>query len=312
MHAETIEEALEILKQVNAKKILVQFPEGLRGKLTDIYSSIEKAGLEPIVCMEATWGACDVRLNEAKVLQCDAILHIGHEDFGVKVDLPVVYVPYYHCVDAVEILKKEFSKLEKFSKIGLVASLQFVKALPNVKKFLEENGKKVFLYRSEQHEGQILGCRVAAATAIAENIDCFLCITAGKFYPLGVALETEKPVFSLDMEKQIITDMSAEKRKVQKIVAWNREKFAEAKNVGILISWKLGQFRLPSVLKEKIERKGKKVYLLAFDEITPEKIDGFQLDFLVNTACPRIGTDDYARYKIPILTYTDLLPILEK
>jgi len=44
-------------------------------------------------------------------------------------------------------------------------------------------------------------------------------------------------------------------------------------------------------LKEELEKKGKEVYILAFDRMMKEKIEGLKFDCLVNLACPRLDEE---------------------
>jgi len=304
-----MEEVIEKLRAINAKRVFVQFPEGLKLKIQEIAKELEKNGFETYLCLESTWGACDVREDEAKRLKCDAIVHIAHSEFGVKADIPVIYYDYFLNGNPVPILEKEFDKLENYQKIGLVTSLQFIPATKKVKEFLEGKGKKIFMGKSpfEKYEGQMLGCRTGAGKALENKVDAFLCVSAGKFYGLGLALDTDKPLLNLDLEKCTIYSIDDVKKKVQKIIAWNKQVFKEAKRVGFLISWKRGQmFGNPSSLKKKLEAEGKEVYLLAMDEISQQKLEGLKLDILVSFACPRISMDDQAKYKIPMLNYYNI------
>lgn len=297
-----MKEAIKKLKRIKAKKILVQFPEGLKLKAQDIAKNLEKEGFEVILCLEPCFGACDVRDEEAKRLGCDAVFNIGHEEFLKKTSLPVVYWEYFIDVNPIPIIKKEFDKIKNFEKIGIVTSIQFVKSVGKIKDFLEENEKKVFVYKTLQYPGQILGCNLEAAKALEKKVDCFLCVSAGKFYGLGLVLETNKPAFCFDLEKKEIYTLEDFKRKIEKIIAWNKVQFKDARRVGILVSWKKGQLKKNFFeLKKKLEKEGKEVYILAMDEITPEKIEGLTLDFLINLACPRIGVDDLEKYRIPVL-----------
>jgi 2-(3-amino-3-carboxypropyl)histidine synthase len=304
-----MEEVIEKLRAINAKRVFVQFPEGLKLRIQEIAKQLEKNGFETYLCLDSTWGACDIREDEAKRLKCDAILHIAHSDFGVKADIPVIYYDYFLNGNPQPILEKEFSKLENYQKIGLVTSLQFIPATKKVKEFLESKKKKVFMSKSplEKYEGQMLGCRAGAGKAMESKVDAFLCVSAGKFYGLGLAMETDKPLLNLDLEKCEIYSINDIKAKVQKIVAWNKQVFKEAKRVGFLISWKRGQmFGNPSALKKKLEKEGKEVYLFAMDEISQQKLEGLKLDIFINFACPRISTDDQDKYKIPMLNYYDI------
>jgi 2-(3-amino-3-carboxypropyl)histidine synthase len=297
--------AVEKMRQLDAKRVFVQYPEGLKLRVQEIAKDLEKAGFEIVVCVEPCYGACDIRDAEAKRLGCDALLHVGHADFGVEAEMPVVFWEYFIDADPVPIIEKEFAKLKPYDKIGIVTSIQFVGAIEKAKKFLESRGKKVFVHKALQHEGQILGCNLEAATKIELDVDCFLCISAGKFYGLGLVMKTEKPMLCLDLEKGTISDMDETKRKIQKTIAWNRAALADAKRVALLVSWKRGQTKQPFEIKKKLEAKGKEVVILAMDEITPEKLVGLRIDAAISLACPRIGIDDLGRYKIPILNFED-------
>jgi 2-(3-amino-3-carboxypropyl)histidine synthase len=299
-----MEEAIKKLKKLKTKRIFVQFPEGITLKIQDIVKELEKNGFEVVLSVERCFGACDVKENEAKTVGCDAILHIGHEPFITKTKLPVVYWEYFIDVDPIPTLEKEFEKLSDFKKIGLITSIQFIKAIPIVKEFLEKKEKKVFAHKSLHHPGQVLGCSLEAAKVIEKDVDCFLCVSAGEFYADGVVLITEKPVFNLDLERKEIYNLEDFRKKIQKIIAWNRAQLKDAEKIGILVSWKKGQMLgNPFKIKEKLEKEGKEAYILAMDEITPEKLEGLKLDFLINCSCPRIGIDDLERYKLPMLNW---------
>jgi len=302
-----MENAIKELKKLKAKRIFVQFPEGIKHKMPEIAKQIENEGFEVVICTEPCYGACDLRDEEAKRIGCDVLMHIGHEPFGVKSKLPVVYWEYFIDVDPIPALEKEFDKLKNYKKIGLITSLQFVKAIPIVKEYLEKKGKKVSVHKTFKYQGQILGCRLDAGKAIEKDVDCFLCISAGEFYGLGMVLQTEKPMLNLDLEKKTIESLEQKKRKIEKIIAWNKSALKDAKRVGVLVSWKLGQLKSTFDVKKKLEKEGKEVFILAMDEITPEKMEGLKLDALVNCACPRVGIDDLERYKIPVVNFTEIV-----
>lgn len=288
-----INKIIEKLKEIKARKIFVQYPEGLKLKIVDISKKLEKEGFEVLVCMEPCYGACDLRDIEAKRLGCDAILHIGHSEFGLESELPVIYWDYKIDVDPIPALEKEFHKLDPYKRIGLLTSLQFVKAMSRVKDYLEKNGKEIFVHKTLKYPGQILGCCVHSAEAIEDRVDAFLYVGAGKFHPLGVAVNVDKPVLSLDLEKNEIISLEEEKMKYLKKKAWHDSQLEDAKTVGILVSWKKGQNRIEEArkLKKELEEKNKEVTILAFDTVTKEKLEGLKFDVLVNMICSRF--DDF-------------------
>ena len=294
-----MEKVIKELKRLKAKKILVQFPEGLKLKIQEIVEKLETQGFEVFLCLERTYGACDIRDEEALRLKCDAILHIGHSSLNLKSKLPVVYWHYYLEANPLKILKKEFPKLRNYKKIGLVYVIQFKPQIKKVKEFFENNGKKVLFLK------QILGCRLDWVKKVESKVDAFMCIAAGKFHALGLALKTKKPVLNLDLEKKKLEKV--EVKKYLKIKSWNKSFLKEAKKIGFLISWKKGQrFGDWERLKRKLEKEGKKVYLLVMDEIDESKLEGLRLDLLVNFACPRIAIDDAFKFKIPILNWDEI------
>jgi len=182
------------------------------------------------------------------------------------------------------------------------------KQFPLQKNFLEKRGKKVFTYKSQKYEGQILGCRHGAGLEVEGDVDAFICISAGKFYGLGLALETDKPMLNLDLERMSIESMDTFKKKIQSLIAWNLATLKEARRVGLAVSWKKGQmFGSPFIIKKKLEDEGKEVFVFAVDELSIPKLEGLKLDAIVNFMCPRVGTDDLDKYKIPIVNYSQLM-----
>lgn len=301
-------DVIKDLKKRGYKRVLIQYPEGIKRRIQETASELERSGIEAVLCLEYTYGACDVRDHEAELLKCDALLHVGHEDFGVRSKFPIYYVDWFIEADPLICLEKNFKQLEKYRRIGLVTSVQFVHMMKPVREWLEARGKKCFSSTHQQYEGQMLGCRVGAGKKVEDEVDCFLCIGAGKFYGLGLALETDKPMLNLDIEMNRIHDMEDVKRKIQKISAWNLSALKDAKRVGLLVTWKRGQmFGSPYIIKKRLEKMGKEVFIFAFDELSIPKLEGLKVDAMVSFGCPRIATDDLEKYRVPFVNFTDLI-----
>lgn len=260
-------------------KLLLQVPEGLKTEVTMLMDSLSKC-CEVILAADPCYGACDLRCEEAKTLGCNAILHVGHVKFykDIKCDMPVIYFPL--TID-VEIPKEEIKKIP-FKRIGLLATVQHAGSLEKIKSSIEESGKEAII------GGEILGCWIANAKRIENDVECFLLIASGKFHAIG--LRTEKPVYVFDPERKRIEEIDkSDEIKRMKVMYARLEKLREAKKVGILLSRKPGQFyENYEKLKEKLEKMGKKVYVLIMDRITNEKLLGIDVDCFINTACPRI------------------------
>lgn len=274
---------------------LLQVPDGLKRKVLKIADELG----DVLIDCESCYGACDIAINEAKTLSCDQIIHMGHSKI-IECDLPVEYYEMRENFD-INPLLKNLNLKEK--RIGLVANLQFLDSLKTIKESLENKGKIVKIGKGKFNPGQILGCDISSAKEIEKDVDAFLHIGSGQFHPLGLALQTEKPVYSLNLEKKEIENLKQLKEKFLKQKYATQALAKDAKVFGILISVKPGQLKLELAKKIKriLEEKGKKTYILVFNEIKPEKLEGLEVDCYINTACPRITIESRTEFKKPIL-----------
>jgi len=290
-------------------RILLQVPEGLKTSAIALAAKLEKEGNEVIVSAEPCYGACDIKVDEAKRLGCQKIVHYGHTRF-VETDFPVEYAEHREKVDVVPILERNCEILKNYKTIGLISSLQFLDTIPQAKAFLESKNHKIIIGETKSakklYPGQVLGCDVSNAISIENKVDAFLFLGCGKFHPLGLALKGSKPIFSLDFEKGRIAKIDDILFRKQKAVAIALAK--DAKTFGILISTKVGQSNidLAKSIKRKLEAKGKTAFMLALDEIRPEKLLGIRADAWVCTACPRIAVENRGEFKGPILNPDEL------
>jgi len=165
-------------------------------------------------------------------------------------------------------------------KVGLLASVQFLHLLEKIK---PEFKKSVI-------GGQVLGCNASNALKIKDKVDCFFLLSEGRFHALEIARKTKKPVYIATGDK--ITEEEITNYE-QKLTA-KKSKFYMAKNLGILISLKPGQYNLPQALKLKKElSKNKNIYLFIDDNININDLENFQgLDMFINTACSRIEANN--------------------
>jgi len=190
--------------------------------------------------------------------------------------------------------KIELDKLPK--KLGLITTTQFLDKTTEIIKYLEKNNKEVFIDKLKQrNEGQLLGCDVGAATKIQDKVDAFLYIGSGEFHPLGVALQTNKEVFTFNPVSGVFSKLNKEEIEKYKISKkLNYVRFLHADNIGIMVSVKPGQYSYRKALeiKEKLDKKGKKCFIFVFDTLDANEMANFPfIDFWVNTACPRIADD---------------------
>jgi len=301
------------LKKRKPKKVLVQLPEGIKQNSVEILETIESLGIEVIFSGETVWGGCSIALQEAEALNVDLIVHFGHAKF-IDADFPILYIEVKDELNLKPLLNKSLKSLGKFKTIGLSYSIQHRHDIKNIKKFYEDNDKKIILSKKTglvEYEGHIVGCQYRGLQSIEKEVDCFV-IIGNNFHSMGAALTVEKPVILLDVYNNEIKDMKGLRNKILKQRAISIEKLKEAENVGIIIEIKPGQkFGSPKFLVDKLKEQGKKPLVITMSELTPDKIMNFyNIDAFIELACPRIAIDDFAKYPKPILTFKEALVAL--
>ncbi len=294
------DDVLEKIKESGAERLYLQAPEGLKHKIQGIADMVENLGFETVIHADQTYGACDIPDHDARLFDCDAILHIGHEPFGVRSDMDVIYWNVVDDADLVEPVKGVMDDLPK--SLGIVSTIQHKHKLGEVKEFLEDNNFEV------ENCSNVLGCRHNVAMAREEYVDAYLFIGSGNFHPLGLALATEKTVYALDIERGEIRSMDDEKKRVLKLKAAAKLEYDRAKNVGIVLTTKRGQLMThldPFKVRDFMKEDGKNVWLFSMDHVDPAKLEGVKVDIYVNCACPRLVEDTF--FKKPLINPEDIM-----
>ncbi len=295
-------------------RILLQFPEGLKQEALKHAKKLEAEGNEVIISASPTFGACDLAIDEAKKVGAEKLVHFGHAEFH-HVDFNVEYVPY--TIDAsLDVLPSSLDQLKGLQTICLMTTIQHVHQLEQIRRFYEENGKKVLLNRPNgfaKVNGQILGCDDGNVMVLDRSVDAFVYFGGGIFHPLGALLQTTKPFLVVDpfQNRAYRIDEMRErhrKRSRGKILA-----SLKSKNFGILVSTKNGQYNmvLAKLLKKKIEQSGLTAAILVSNTLDFDSLNNMlEFDAFVNTACPRIAIDDTERLRKPLLSANELTEAL--
>jgi 2-(3-amino-3-carboxypropyl)histidine synthase len=309
-------QAIKELKKTHAKKVFLQIPEGLKVKVENIVNELEEKGFEVVTSMDPCFGACDIKQAEAKQLDCDAILHLGHTKFIEKSSIPIVYAPLRYDLgerfSRIEKIIIEKLKDEEIKEVGIVTTAQFLHYLPELKKTLEEDKIKVIIGKGKRVEdGQILGCNYSSAQVKPDTIIYF---GDGLFHPLGIHFSTQKKVIIANPINLDIKDLAEEKDQFIKRRIILIEKTKNATDFAILVSTKEGQNRITEAekIKKELEKKGKKAKIYLMDFISQEALLGINASAFINTACPRISIDDFMSYKQPIINYPEIDYLLGK
>ena len=306
----------EILKR-EAKKILLQLPDGLKPNSFRISNLLEKETKATIyVSANPCHGGCDLAIKEAEDLGVDLIVHYAHTPFIKNPKIPVIYVNARINIENsfLDIFKK---KIFQQKRIGIAATIQYLHLLDSIKKILEPQGYDVVIPPKAglvEYPGQIIGCEYIHLKQISSNVDCYILI-GSKFHSLGASLMLNKPVFSFDPFKEKIEPMDELKNKIIKQRYANITKAKISNKFGILISTKLGQFNHKAALRVRdlLNESKKETVIIVVDEVTPDFLSNFiDIDVFVNTTCPRVAIDDYAKFNRPMLTIKESLVVMDK
>ncbi|MEM0201375.1 MAG: diphthamide biosynthesis enzyme Dph2 [Candidatus Micrarchaeaceae archaeon] len=295
-------------------KILLQFPEGLKQKALEHASKLEKEGHEVFISASPTFGACDLAIDEAKNIGAEKLIHFGHAEFH-KVDFNVEYINYSYDAPT-ENLPKSLEYLKGFKTIGLMTTIQHIHQLDSIKKFYEDNGKKVIIgkpYGFAKKTGQILGCDIGSAASIDREVDVLVYFGGGLFHPLGALLHTKKPFLLIEPFNNTIEFLDRYRETYAKRSRGRIIASIDAKKVGILVSTKNGQHNmsLAKILKNKLEKEGIESGILVANTFDFESINNMmEFDAFVNTACPRIAIDDTDRTRKPLLSANEIMEVI--
>lgn len=308
------------------KVVGLQFPDGLRDYATEIEKILraKTPGMLYVISADPSYGACDLALNLQR-LGVDVLVHFGHTEMPSINHLfswDVLYVAARHRMDVKTVSALGARRLSELTgggkRIGIVTTAQHAHKLQEMADAMKGEGFEVYVGRGDNRlagAAQLLGCNYTAGTSIEEDVDGFVYVGSGDFHPIAIAWGTDRPVVLADPysnEVRTIDDVM-DRLMRQRFAAIQRAQGAKA--FGILVGTRVGQERmkLAQGLAKMLEQKGFEAHLIALDFFSWDNLQYFRhLDALVNTSCPRITTDDYSRYPMPMLTPPELEIVLGK
>jgi 2-(3-amino-3-carboxypropyl)histidine synthase len=288
-----ISDLVERLEKRGARRVVLQFPEGLKRRSTEMVAALKDAGFEVVVSGDPCYGACDLALENLG--SSDVLVHFGHAP--VDEQPQVIFEPWDVAFD-VTVLKNALPIL-RGTTIGLVTTVQHVRLIPAMIAYLQSRGITCTVAEGSRRTpfpGQVLGCSFAAARA--SGVDEILFVGTGLFHPTGIAIATRARVIALDPLSGTAQEVRGDtliRRRFAVI-----EKARGARTVGIIVSTKSGQQRRK--LAEHLVRLSNNAVIVIMREVTPDELLNLGFACYVNTACPRLAYDDQVRFPVPVLS----------
>ncbi|CAK9173467.1 unnamed protein product [Ilex paraguariensis] len=302
------------LRSTNAKRVALQFPEGLlmySFVISDILTTF--AGVTHcFVLGDVTYGACCVDDLSAAALSADLLIHFGHSCL-VPVDytsIPCLYVFVDIKIDVENLCNNIKNGLDRKSRVVLAGTIQFGSAIRAAKPELEKLGFRVLVPQSKPlSAGEVLGCTAPSLPLSGiENSDetVLVFVADGRFHleafmianPRIKAFRYDPYIGKLFLEEYDHDGMKESRRNA--IV-----KARVAKNWGIIVGTlgRQGNPRILDRLEKKMREKGLDWTILLMSEISPAKIGlfGDSVDAWIQIACPRLSIDWGDAFEKPLL-----------
>ncbi|MBW2647567.1 MAG: diphthamide biosynthesis enzyme Dph2, partial [Deltaproteobacteria bacterium] len=285
------------IKERNATRVLLQLPDGLRPTAFALVQTLtEQTGAEVIISGDSCYGACDLALPQAQSIDADLIVHYGHSPM-IETETPVLYVEAAYDFDAPTLVEKALPLIRDWDGVGLTTTIQHIHLLKQIADTLQAHGiRSATGAGTTTHPGQILGCDYTAARAIAEDVEGYLHIGAGRFHPLGLAITIGKPIATANpytMEAELLPEREVTRLAMKRMAAINAAK--DAQTWGILVSTKPGQRHILKArrLRQVLTEHGRHATIILLDKITTQTLANFtEPQAYVDTACPRIAIDN--------------------
>jgi 2-(3-amino-3-carboxypropyl)histidine synthase len=281
------------LAERGARRVALQFPEGLKRKAAAYATALRAAGFEVIVSGDPCYGACD--LAPVTPGYADVLVHFGHAPVDRRPD--VIFLPWAVDFDC-RVLDHALPLLTKTT-VGLVSTVQHVHLIPAMEEYLRSRGLDIRVAEGSGRtplKGQVLGC--CFTTAKETRADEILFVGTGLFHPIGIALTTKARVIALDPLAGTAREVDGDALLRRRFAVI--EKARTAGSIGIIVSTKSGQQRMD--LARRLAALSEKAVIVTMQEVSPDELLNLGFAGYVNTACPRLAYDDQVRFPVPVLS----------
>ncbi len=311
----------------NNEKVLITAPDGLKKLYKCIHDRLKNYRGRIYFSASPSYGACDLPISEIYSIDPDIVIHIGHNEYPLnsyKLDYEVIYIPAFYTrkptYHELELIAEKLLR-NSISSIGLASSIQHVKMLDHIKRYLEERGLKAIIGTPSYPQmlrGQILGCEYSSLISISRMIDAVLIVSGGYFHALGASLTLNKQTYIYDPYRGTIEDYTEKARRIlaKRYFLIERIRNSLYHSVGLIIGSTPGQYR-PNLLKTlyvKSVEEGYEPYIISSLHVDRDRLisidNAFNLDFYVVLSCPRLPIDDLGDFYKPVITPGEYMMVL--
>lgn len=311
-HDFELEQVVQEIKRIDAKKVLVQLPEGFKQCFHYLVEKLKEnigKDVEFLLSLNPSYGPCLTDEYGARDTNADLIIHFGHTNY-----------PYYKPLTRTLFIPVEFTEADKnkiisilqsicteWSRLCIVSSSQHIK-LSNA--LVKELNKCRAIYK-----GTVYGC-----TKIdIKDCDSLVVIAGGRFlciaqYLMYLNIRTDLRLYCIDPYTSTLWNPREEVEKLLRIRFWKIHEALKGRR-WLIVSGFYGQSRseLVNTLVEELNKRGFKVFVskvLKLDRETLINISSM-FDVVVVASCPYLAFD-FKDLDVPVLTIGEALTILNK
>ncbi|EPY31225.1 diphthamide synthesis protein [Angomonas deanei] len=305
-----IDKCVKRIKEKGAKRVALQFPEGLllfAAPIADILES--HTGAQMVILGDVTYGACCVDDYAASAVGCDFLIHYGHSCLISIKDCTISNMMYVfveididvqHFVDTVKAL------VPPETRVAVIATVQFISSMRAGVAMLKDyfHTAPIVPQNRPLSTGEILGC--TSPKVDPASVDDVIYVGDGRFHLESFliahrtlnALQYDPYEKKMTRESYAFSEMRTIRREAIDV--------AQAAQSFAIVMGTLGRQGNPRVVDRLMalaKSKGKKITLLLMSEIFPSKMAQLQdVDAYIQVACPRLSIDWGYAFDRPFLS----------
>ncbi|KAF9763977.1 2-(3-amino-3-carboxypropyl)histidine synthase subunit 1 [Nosema granulosis] len=294
-----INKTLRTILRYKAKKIALQFPDGLMKYSLAIIDTIGKyTGAECIILNDVVYGGCCIDDSSVEV---DLLIHYGHScliPIG-EMNTKVLYVFVDIKIDVEHLFNLIKHNFTIEHQIAILGTIQFNSSVNKLKRLIMNTTVPQIKPLSA---GEVLGC----TSPIIKDVQSVISIGDGRFHLESVMINNP----TLDFYKYcpFSRKLTREYYDFERMKNTREEQIAKAfeggtKKFGVILGT-LGRQGSRTILRNVKEKlRDHKIYLLMLDEIEEEVLSRYHfLDAFVQISCPRLSVDWGHTFSKPILS----------
>lgn len=302
-----IHKTIAKIREFKAKRVGLQFPEGLQMFACVLCDVIKTFGEleECIIMADVVYGACCIEDLTADQLRLDLLVHYGHsclipinetcmKTLYVFVD---IHIDVQNLVDTIVL-----NFPDPATPIALITTIQFVQGTTQAKAKLDERGYTQIATPQTKPRAvaEVLGC-----TSPTIKSPIVISVSDGRFHLEAAMIHNPHcQFFRYDpyQNKLLVESYDLDGMKARRSTAIQTAR--QAKHVGLIMGT-LGRQGSPYILKQLetvIQETGKECTLFLMTEVNEEVMRSYtHIDTWIQIACPRLSIDWGNEFSTPLL-----------